>query len=326
MIDVAKRFPVGCIWEAYERSKQTERWVFHETICSSLTLIYGRSGVGKSYLVNSMLLSMLLPEQEFLEMQPSDPTKVWKPVILWTDPGGDEEYAERLCIHLPEGTRVPTIHVGRTIRIDEWDGLTELILSESFNFVVVDNLCGMAGDTNDATALTTVFDGLTKLTNKGIPVVVIHHESEKGKHVVGAEPLGLSNISQKSRASIQVRQTNRRGLRGGNTGLIIKGRALEQPQSLIATPDSPNYRVLKRGPWVDDDGRKNDSQKDDDNTRIARWVVDNCQGVGVNEAAKRVAEKFGGKAETRRTALRQGALSKLLHRAGSESATTWKLA
>jgi AAA domain len=322
VIDVETRFPIISIWDAYERSQRTEQWVFHETICSSLTLIYGRSNVGKSYLIVSMLLS-LLTDREFLGMQPTDPTKLWKPCILWTDPGGDEEYARRMCKYLPEGVEVPTIHVGRTTDPYEWRELTELLLSRGYNFVVVDNLTGIAGDTNDPQALVTVFDGLTRLTNLGIPVVVIHHESEKGKSIAGAMPLGLSTNVQKARVWIQVRQTSVRGLRGGNTGLIIRGNALEQPQELIAEPTSPNYRVLKRGPWDPDKPRQ---AADNPNARIARWVVDNCQGIGVNQVGKLIAEEFGGAVSGRTQDLKQHALSKLLNRTGSGLATTWKLA
>lgn len=75
-------------------------------MCSTLTLLYGKSNVGKSYLVASMLLSLLIERREFLGMQPTDAAKLWKPVILWTDPGSDEEYGERICGHLPDGVDV----------------------------------------------------------------------------------------------------------------------------------------------------------------------------------------------------------------------------
>jgi AAA domain len=323
-IEVAKRFPIISIWDAYERAQRDPSWIFHETICPSLTLIYGQSSVGKSWLVCSMLLSLLLPDQEFLEMQPSDATKVWKPVILWTDPCSDTEYAKRLCPHLPDGIEVPNIPVGLTIQPGEWEVLIELILSQGYNFVVVDNLEGISGNSKNDEAVAAVFDGLTRLTNKGVPVVLIHHETEKRRPVLGAPPLGASSIVQRSRAQIQVRQTRRKQLRGGNTGLIIKARDLEQWQSVTAEPISPNYKVLKREPWQDGDD-EDDKPKDDPNLEIARWVVDSCQGKGVNETAKLVAEKFGGNVGTIDNSLKQRALSKLLHREGSGSTTTWKL-
>jgi hypothetical protein len=78
-----------------------------------------------------MLLSLLIERREFLGMQPTDAAKLWKPVILWTDPGSDEEYGERICGHLPDGVDVdvPMFHVGRTTQADEWDALVEFPLS-----------------------------------------------------------------------------------------------------------------------------------------------------------------------------------------------------
>ncbi|WP_375487843.1 hypothetical protein [uncultured Mycobacterium sp.] len=101
-----------------------------------------------------MLLALLIDGREFLGMQPTDTAKLWKPAILWTDPGSDEEYGERVCEHLPEGAQVdvPMFRVGRTTRADEWEALAEFLLAEGFNFVVLDNLMGIAGDTNDADA------------------------------------------------------------------------------------------------------------------------------------------------------------------------------
>jgi AAA domain len=147
-INVKIRFPRTSLQEAYERSKHAERWVFSETVCSSVTLIYGRSNVGKSYLVASMLLSLLIEGREFLGMQPIDSGKLWKPAILWTDPGSDEEYADRICKHLPEGAEVeiPLFHIGKTTTANEWEALTGFLLADGFNFVVLDNLMGATGD------------------------------------------------------------------------------------------------------------------------------------------------------------------------------------
>ncbi len=252
-IDVAKRFPRTSLWEAYERSKRSERWIFHETICSSVTLLYGRSNVGKSYLVSSMLLSLLIEGREFLGMQPTDPTKLWKPAILWTDPGSDEEYSQRICDHLPEGesVEIPFFHLGRTTGPREWEALTERLLDEGVNIVVLDNLMGATGDTNDSGAVVAVFDGLTRLTNRGVPAVVVHHESEHGLTIPGAPPMGQSVTVQKSRTWIQARQSAKRKLRGGNTVLVIQSNALQQPQEVVAEPlAGPNYRLLNRRPWI----------------------------------------------------------------------------
>lgn len=338
MIDISKRFPRTTTREAYERSKQNERWVFPDTICSSVTMIYGRSNVGKSYLVSSLLLSLLVEDREFLGMQPADKTKLWKPAILWTDPGSDEEYGERIHDALPEGVdiEIPVFHIGRTARADEWEALTDHLLGDGHNFVVVDNLMGVTGDTNDAAVLTTVFDGLTRLTSHGVPVVVLHHESEKGALVKGATPMGASSTVQKSRVWIQVRQTARRRLRGGNTALVIQSNLLDQPQEIVAEPrQGPDYRVIHRGPWADKSETSEPVEKRPKQTRAkvtldlnadaARFLVDSCQGIGVNRAAQALAEKFPDrKQSTWRDAICSGgAVSKLVSRTGEGVSTVW---
>ncbi|BBY43588.1 AAA family ATPase [Mycolicibacterium celeriflavum] len=301
-IDVAKRFPRTTLKEAYEQSRDTPPWIFHETICSSLTMIYGRSNVGKSYLVSSMLLSLIVEDREFLDMQP-DKSKLWRPAILWTDPGSNVEYAQRLYRHLPPGesdAEVPMFHVGRTVRQDEWDALTDHVMAEGLNFIVVDNLAGITGDTSDPSAMTTVFDGLTQLTNRGVAVVVIHHESEHGWSTPGSPPMGLSTSTQKARTWIQVRQTARRKLRGGNTALIIRSNGLEQAQQLVAEPMAgPVYRVLNRGPWdgggeaVDKPKQQRTTARLDTGAQLLAWLNDNCRGMTLREASAKLAAGEG---------------------------------
>jgi hypothetical protein len=332
-IDIAKRFPCSSLKDAYARAKASERWVFPDTVCSSITMLYGRSNVGKSYLVASMLLSLLVRDRDFLGMQPTDPTKLWRPAILWTDPGSDEEYAERIYDELPPGedVEVPMFHIGRTIREDEWEVLTDHLIAQGHNFVVLDNLMGATGDTNEPGAVTAVFDGLTRLTNHKIPVVLLHHESEKGVVTPGASPMGASVSVQKSRAWIQVRQTAKRKLRGGNTALIIQSNGLPQPQQIVAEPmPGPNFRVLNRGPWaaardeVDEKPREKREKKTlDQNAEMARYVVDNCQGKGLNETAKELAEKFDKSQATCKDSLMRGALAKMLDRQGDGSSARW---
>ncbi|PWV72795.1 AAA domain-containing protein [Nocardia neocaledoniensis] len=300
-------------------------------------MIYGRSNVGKSYLVSSLLLSLLVADREFLGMQPTDKTKLWKPAILWTDPGSDEEYGERIHKAIPEGVDVdvPVFHIGRTARADEWEALADHLLSEGHNFVVVDNLMGVTGDTNDAAVVATVFDGFTRLTNHGVPVVVLHHESEKGAVVNGAPPMGASTSVQKSRVWIQVRQTAKRRLRGGNTALIVQSNLLDQPQQIVAEPrQGPDYRVLQRGPWVDkseaaestEPKPKRSAVTQDLNAKAAAYVVEHCQGVGMNQAATRLAEEFPDRSSaTWKDQLSRGGVSKLVTRTGDDKATVWEL-
>lgn len=311
--DVTTRFPRTTSREAYERSKKSEKWVFQDLVCSSVTTLYGRSSVGKSYLVSSMVLSLLLEDREFLGVQPVDAHKLWKPAILWTDPGSDTEYGERFHDNTPEGVDVdvPLYYIGRTTKADEWDQLVNLLIEEGHNFVVVDNLMGTTGDTNDSGTVTTVFDGLTKLTNWGVPVVVLHHESEHGRPTAGAAPMGASVIVQKSRVWIQVRQTAKRKFRGGNTALIVRANGLDQPQQIVAEPlHGPDYRVLSHGPWdtqeeSEEKPKKQERSKEtyDANQDIGEFLKTLPGDPSERDAARQVTAKFGGSEHSHRRKL-----------------------
>lgn len=260
---------------------------------------------------------------------------MWKPVILWTDPDSDTEYGDRILPSLPDGIDVdiPSIHIGRTARADEWEVLADHLVSAGYNFVVLDNLMGATGDTNETSIVTTVFDGLTRLTSRGVPVVVLHHESEKGRPTAGGVPMGASVAVQKSRVWIQVRQTARRRLRGGNIALVVHSNMLEQSQEIVAEPmQGPAYQVIRSGPWVDSAGTdkpdkpKRQDQTLDLNAEAARFVVDNCQGVGVRQVAKLLADRFPGRKEsTWKDQVTRGSVSMLVSRTGEGDSTGWKL-
>jgi hypothetical protein len=214
-------------------------------------------------------------------------------------------------------------YIGKTTAAREWEALTDLLIEAGLNFVVLDNLMGATGDTNNPEAVTTVFDGMTRLTNHGIPVVVIHHESEHGSSQPGRPPMGASVIIQKARAWIQVRQTARRNLNGGNTVLVIHSNGLARPQQVVAEPmTGPAYRVLNRGPWHTEDKPKPDASAE--NTRVAAWIVDNCQGLGVNKVATALVDKFPSRSQaTWKDQLIRGELATLLVRAGKDASTSW---
>ena len=175
-------------------------------------------------------------------------------------------------------------------------------------------------------AVTTVFDGMTRLTNRGIPVVIIHHESEHGSSKPGGPSMGASVIVQKARTWMQVRQTAKRKLRGGNMALVIQGNGLGQPQQVVAEPmTGPTYRVLNRGPWAAEDKPKPDSL--DQNSRVAVWIVDNCQGLGVNKVAPALAKEFPSRPWTTwKDQLVRGELATLLIREGKGTDTSWRAA
>ena len=328
--DFDKRFPMMTFAEAKAKAAETERWVFEGLVSAATTMIYGRSNVGKSYLVASMLLSLTLPERAFLGQQPTDPNKEWRPAILCTDPGVQEEYAERMAQATDIELDIPSYSIGVTRLPHEWEALTDHLIATDRNFVVLDNLMGATGDSNDTPAISTVYDGLNRLVLRGIPVVVVHHESEHGASIPGAPPMGISNSVQKSRVWIQARQTAKRQFRGGNLGLIVQSNKLEQPQQLIALPKTgPDFEVLNRGPWIKPDPKpKQERSREtlDQNAVKSEFVVKQCQGLGVRATAQAMAERFGGTMDSHKSSLSSGALSKMLDRSGDGASTRWSRA
>ncbi len=307
-IDIATRFPRTSLRDALERARKSERWVFPDLVCSSITLLYGRSNVAKSYLVCGMLLSLMIEGRDFLGLQPTDPGKEWRPAVLATDPGADGEYAERIDAGSPEGVdlEVPTYFIGMTKRADEWEALTDHLIAEGYNFVVLDNLMGASGDTNNTEACTVVFDGLNRLVSKGIPVVVLHHETEhRGKTEIGAPPMGSSVVVQKPRVWAQVRKTNRKALRGGNVGIYVQGNKLDQPYDLIVKPAdtglAPVFSVVGRSVFDAETGEPATKKQNRDKGTMDRrsdeadWIVEHCQGLSQRDAAKAAtdADAFG---------------------------------
>ncbi len=286
--------------EARELARTREQWVFPGVISTATTLIYGRSSVGKSFLVANMVRSLLLPGEKFLGMEPKDANKEWRPGIICTDPGTLEEYGEDRRLHFgrPEDEEldVDLLQVGTIHGADKWQRLTGELADRGRNFVVVDNLGGVTGDSNETAAVNRMYDGLNDLVSEGVPVVILHHESEKGWNPSrGASPMGSSSIVQKARVWIQARVTSRKGFRGGNLGLYVQANRLDQPYEFILKPqDGPYYEIANQGSVTDTSKPPQERAPEvyDRNQAIADFIRDNCPDASKSEKARKVAEAF----------------------------------
>jgi hypothetical protein len=113
--------------------------------------------------------------------------------------------------------------------------------------------------------------------------------------------------------------------------MVIQSNSLDQPQQVVAEPlTGPAYRIVNRGPWVpaetEEKPKENRSKETyDERADMARWVVDNCQGIGLNAAGEKLAAEFGKSASTCREQLMRGSVSALLTRKGKDRTTTWSL-
>lgn len=274
-------------------------------ISASSTLIYGEAKVGKSFLVSSLVAS-LVTGSDFLGREVED--RDWKVAICWTDDDGVAEYGERIATVLPDGiepaVRFYGLPVMRTRR--HWEALFARVMADGSNFLVIDNLSQASrGSLNDDNAVKDFFDGVRIFTRAGIPVVIVGHSSEKRSDTGNKSdlPLGSSVISQSVRWRCFYSRSR------GKVNVRFSGNHAEAHSMTLDHGVGARFTVVEKkdAQAVKDEQqertRTRDSATLDRNADIARWVVAECQGKGRNAAAEAIAGQFGGTLSTAKTHL-----------------------
>lgn len=299
------RFLAGSktIREALETSGPD--WLIEGWLASSATMVDGAPESGKSSLVASMAAAVACGESWLGE--PVTTTRTGPVIIITSDPADLAQWAKK----------------GHDLNVDadawdlveftpeRWDDYADLTDGLESRLLVFDNITsGIAGPINDADP-SSILGPLGRIVSGGTPVVAIAHSRKGGS----PGPMGPTAYTAWRRHGINVSgSSDRRTLkRSGNLGVwpdvVVTGTAIGA---------AVQYRL------VDGESKRNRStQRLDDNATIADWVVGNCQGIGVNQVSKRLAEEFGGAAGSRKTSLVQGALSRMLKRTGEGGSTTW---
>lgn len=309
--DIDDRFPLITADEARKHSDDTGRWVFPNLISTDSTILYGKSIAGKSYLVCDMLLSLLYPGRKFLGMRPEPSGKTWRPIILGSDPGSAAEYVGRLDQGAPTGGEPPDVafRMMSTVRNPEhWRLLVDWIIEEGYNFVVLDNLNGVTGNCSDEEWTAFAWDAVGRLNYAGIPVVVMHHETQhQGVPSRGAPPMGASQNVQKPRVMVQVARTVEQAGFSSPIRVHVRSNSGKEPyEYVLRAEDGPNHTVVKQG-YVEVRGSKKDQvviyhdttranrspETLDTRLKGAEWIVQHCQGLGPTAAARKYAEHTG---------------------------------
>jgi hypothetical protein len=200
-----------------------------------------------------------------------------------------------------------------------------VITAEGHNVVVIDNLTQVLdGSINEDAVVRRCFEGIRRFTHAGIAVVIVGHSSDKsGTNGYKPEtPMGSSYITQAVRWLGFVRRTRNKNLAlrtYGNNGYGAE---------LVLRPEAgARFSVVGRTDTADSiaEARQRDKGTLDRTAEQARFVVEHCQGLGVNKAAEKLAAKFDGVSTTYRNSLSNGRLKALLSRVGTGDSTVWEL-
>jgi AAA domain len=279
-------------------------WLIDGWLATSATMVTGSPESGKSSLVASMAAAVSRRES-WLGSDVST-SRTGPVAVVVTDPSDATQWAKKAC-------DLGVVDDWEVIEFapERWESIEDLATYMDCPLLVFDNITGaLDGPINDADP-TAILRPLGKIVGAGTPVVAIAHSGKGGSK----DPMGPTAYKAWRRHGIHVsgsgdrRTLTRRGNLGSFPDVVVHG---------TANGAAVEYRL------AGGDSKPNRSvQRMDDNAVIADWVVENCQRIGVNQAGKRVAEKFGGTGGSRTFSLKTGPLSKMLKRTGEGGSTTW---
>jgi AAA domain len=275
-------------------------------VSSTLTLLYGAPKSGKSTLAAALAVAVA-NGGTYLEK----PAPRGKVAIVTGDPSDDDQYYRYAYGRVPDGAVTPYAF-SRPPMAETWGKVCYEIERNGTNLAIIDNLTAFApgGDVSDQRSFRTFYDGvIDQLTRNGIAVVLIHHTSEKrGEHGgYSRTPMGHTAISAAARWKWRIETPDVTG----PSRLTFEGNYGPKYEMLVTRPGGvADFDVIEVTQPDELAARRRNRQRAtmDRNAEIARWVVDNCQGVTSNtEAGRRVAGQYGGSEGTHRVMLGKGA-------------------
>jgi hypothetical protein len=280
-------------------------WLIDGWLATSATLVAGTPESGKSSLVASMAAAVSRRES-WLGAEVS--TSRQGPVaVVVTDPSDATQWAKK-------ANDLGVLDDWEIIEFapERWEGIEDLTTHMDCPLLVFDNITGALEGTINEADPNSILRPLGWIVTAGAPVVVIAHSDKSGSK----DPMGPTAYKAWRRHGIHLsgRGDHRRLHRSGNLG--------SWPEDVVVTGTGAavEYKLAEGQPT----SRQNRSpERIDQNKEIARWVVGNCQSIGVNATAKRIADEFGGTEGSRKTSLKQGALSKMLNHTGEGGSSVW---
>lgn len=284
-------------------------WLIEGWLATSATMVTGAPESGKSTLVASMAASIAIGDPWLgCEVKTDRPGPV---LVIVSDPSDISQWAKKgQDLGVPSGAW-ELITFDRT----RWDAYETLATESQAKLVVFDNITSALDEGINEANPNDILGPLTRILSSGTPVVVIHHSGKGGSR----DPMGPTAYQAWRRHGVHVsgKGESRTLTRAGNLGAWdkVQVRGSELGSAVQFEIDKTRAGKRDRSP-----------ERLDSNATIAKWIVDNCQGVGVNETGKRVAEQFGGTPGSRTTALKsKSPIHALLERTGEGGSTVWRL-
>lgn len=284
-------------------------WLIEGWLATSATMVTGLPESGKSTLVASMAAAVASGDSWLgSEVKTERPGPV---LVIVSDPSDISQWAKKGAdLGISDGAW-ELINFDRT----RWDAYVDLVAELQPKLLVFDNITSALEEGINEANPRAILGPLTRILDTGTPVVVIHHSGKDRSR----DPMGPTAYQAWRRHGIHIagkgerRTLTRAGNLGAWDGVAVRGSELGSAIQFAIDEEASGKPT--RSP-----------QRMDDNASMAKWVVANCQGVGVNETGKRLAQQFGGKEGSRITSLKpRGALHPLLERTGEGGRTTWRL-
>lgn len=199
-----KAFALSCM-QTYRLDKlntvpvtEEDHWIIPGIVSTSNTYVYGQAKVGKSFLVSSIVASVVSGG----ELLGKTPLKSGlNCLVLTTDSGSDKEYRERISRHGIAEDKVYIRQVGNTVSDEDWADLYSGAEAAEVGLVVLDHASGvLEGDINLREPWRDLWNRLEKFQ---CARVLVGHSTDsefEGREI--KRPSGNSAASQFPRAKV----------------------------------------------------------------------------------------------------------------------------
>ncbi|EKT81850.1 hypothetical protein WSS_A15199 [Rhodococcus opacus M213] len=303
-----------------------DAWIIDGYVSSFHTMFYGEPKAGKSSLVSAVIASVV-SGQPFLGVSPNRKMRV---AVFGSDDGAAEEYRERIGSAFTEDLESPPIgfYDLPVMSASDWPEAVAQVIEDGYDFVVIDNVEGcIDGDPNQSQPWQRLYAGTKGFIAKGIPVLLVHHASDKSfQGSKSSKPGGHYKATASVRHRVHIRKIGKIGKMELD---LVGNRGQERTVKLMRT-GLVEYDVTgeETAEEMQAESEKTKRTRDkavmDANLEKSKFVVAHCQGMSDRDAASSLAAKFGGTEEGQKTFLRhmKGAL---LDKQGRGSRTSWEL-
>jgi hypothetical protein len=278
--------------EALAAARSRKPWVIEGLWSTLPTILYGKSEHGKSFFTVGMLAALVNREPTFIGKTVTSAPYGWRPLVLTTDIGSDEEYAERLYAVAGGNAEAVEYVEARGLDHEDWNQVRKHMVQTGRNLLVIDNATSaVPGDHNAGETVRAFFDEVWDFHRDGIPTLIVCHESEKFTYGP-ASPMGHSAYVQSARWRLHIRKQ-------GNTGRVLtpQGNVGPRVEIKLRTPgDVARFTVVEEfdSGALEERREAREKARLDANAELADEIVSRFQGVSKSDVARTLAEERGG--------------------------------